>query len=118
MRSKLFPATAPQPNRPRGTTRDSATCLICSDGPHTSLGPVRAANRPGQVSCVLAQSHVPRLGSSLHDATADPCVDFAQYACGNFAKLYPIPNDRSGYGTGAIGAEYTETLLHSACRVW
>jgi Peptidase family M13 len=38
---------------------------------------------------------------------------FFQYACGNFAKLYPIPNDRSGFGTGAIIFEYIEHVLHT-----
>jgi putative endopeptidase len=31
----------------------------------------------------------------------------------NFAKLYPIPNDRSGFGTGAMIAEYTQHVLHN-----
>ncbi len=56
---------------------------------------------------------LPGLDKQLIDTTADPCVDFFQYACGNFSKLYPIPNDRSGYGTGAIIAEYTEYTLHA-----
>src|SRR2546421_6123013 len=56
---------------------------------------------------------LPGLDKELIDATADPCVDFFQYSCGNFSKLYPIPNDRSGYGTGAIIGEYTEYTLHS-----
>ena len=47
------------------------------------------------------------------DSDADPCVDFAKYSCGNFAKYYPIPNDRSGYGTGALVAERNEYILHT-----
>jgi len=47
------------------------------------------------------------------DTTADPCVNFAQYSCGNFTKFYPIPEDRSGYGTGAVIVDHTQYALHS-----
>jgi putative endopeptidase len=56
---------------------------------------------------------LPGLDKQLIDATADPCTDFFQYACGNFSKLYPIPNDRSAYGTGSMIADYTEHVLHT-----
>jgi len=56
---------------------------------------------------------LPGLDKRLIDTTADPCVDFFQYACGNFTKLYPIPNDRSAFGTGAMIAEHTQYVLHA-----
>ena len=56
---------------------------------------------------------LPGLDKRLIDTTADPCVDFFQYACGNFSKLYPIPNDRSSFGTGAMIAEHTQHVLHT-----
>jgi putative endopeptidase len=56
---------------------------------------------------------LPGLDKRLIDTTADPCTSFFQYACGNFNKLYPIPNDRSAYGTGAMIADHTEHVLHA-----
>jgi endothelin-converting enzyme/putative endopeptidase len=56
---------------------------------------------------------LPGLDKELIDTSADPCVDFFEYACGNFSKLYPIPSDRSGFGIGAILQEYTQNILHT-----
>src|SRR5712692_11102716 len=67
----------------------------------------------GTASSEKTYELLPGLDKHLIDTTADPCVDFFQYACGNFTKLYPIPNDRSAFGTGAMIAEHTQYVLHA-----
>jgi endothelin-converting enzyme/putative endopeptidase len=54
---------------------------------------------------------IPGLDKDLIDSSVDPCTNFWKYACGNFGKLYPIPPDKSGYGTGAIVFDHTQDVL-------
>jgi putative endopeptidase len=49
---------------------------------------------------------------SAIDKTADPCVDFFDYACGNWRKNNPIPGDQSRWGRFNELAERNRYLLY------
>lgn len=55
----------------------------------------------------------PGLDKNLIDLKADPCVDFAAYACGNFSQLHPIPADQSRWETFTFLFEHTQLDLRS-----
>ncbi len=55
----------------------------------------------------------PGLESRFIDRTADPCTDFFKYACGNFPKIYPMPNDQTSWGPGGLLYEHNQAVLHA-----
>ncbi len=51
------------------------------------------------------------LDPRVMDLGADPCVDFARYACGNFNKLYPIrPDEMASTPTAGASAQISAVL--------
>jgi endothelin-converting enzyme/putative endopeptidase len=56
-------------------------------------------------------SPIPGLDKALMDTTADPCVDFHRYACGNWSKLYPIPSDSPNSDQFYNLAQYNRQVL-------
>lgn len=55
--------------------------------------------------------YTPSLDTSVMDRSADPCVDFFQFSCGNWIKKNPIPPDQVSWSTYSKMADENRSLL-------
>jgi len=70
-----------------------------------------AQTAPTSSSSSDVPKEIPSFDLSAIDKTIDPCVDFYQFACGNWMKNNPIPADKSAWARFNVLAEHNRYIL-------
>ena len=63
------------------------------------------------LALTAAAQNIPKFSTANIDKTANPCVDFYQYACGAWMAKNPIPPDRSLWGTASEVDDHNRAVL-------
>lgn len=74
----------------------------------TAQGSTRAA-----AQAIPQLPYTPSLDPMAMDRTADPCVDFYQFACGGWMKNNPLPPDQSSWTTYGKMQDENRALLRA-----
>ncbi|HLJ76833.1 MAG TPA: M13 family metallopeptidase [Acidobacteriaceae bacterium] len=81
--------------------------LVC-----TAAASAQTAGSAASVKTDKVYAPIPGFDATAMDKTADPCVNFYQYACGNFSKVHPIPADAPEFDEFYNLMEYNTQVLH------
>ncbi|XP_047995531.1 neprilysin-4-like [Leguminivora glycinivorella] len=96
-----------QPELEEGEMESSALHLYKPSSSHTGI----QAFWKGQGDKAAIRETQASIMKRNMDGDADPCHDFYQYACGNWAALNPIPADKAGYDTFEMLRENLDAVL-------